>query len=100
MGMALVTFPAASGVIMGSRDFALSGAQYGDLVLPEVVAAILAALTGFGLRRRRPTRLAYRIGVSLSLLSMILLLATAPVEASQSVTFPILLAGGALLGAG
>lgn len=100
MGMALVTFPAASGVIMGSRDFALSGVQYGELVLPEAVVAILAALTGFGLRRRHPTRLAYRIGVSLSLLSMLLLLATAPVEGSQSVTFPILLAGSALLGAG
>ncbi len=31
---------------------------------------------------------------------MLLLLATAPVEGSQSVTFPILLAGSALLGAG
>jgi MFS family permease len=78
----------------------LSGVQYGELVLPELAAAVLAALTGFGLRRRRPTRLAYRVGVTLSLLSMVLLLATAPVEDSQSVTFPILLAGGALLGAG
>ncbi len=100
MGMALVTFPAAAGVIMGTRDYSLSGVQYGELVLPEVAAAIVAALTGFGLARRRPTRLAYRIGVTFSLLSMVLLLATAPVESTHSLTFPILLAAGACLGAG
>ena len=100
MGMALVTFPAAAGVIMGTRDYSLSGVQYGELVLPELVTAILAALTGFGLARRHPTRLAYRFGVSFSLLSMVLLLATAPVESRHSLTFPILLAAGACLGAG
>jgi hypothetical protein len=100
MGMALVTFPAAAGVIMGTRDYSLSGIQYGDLVLPELGAAILAALTGFGLARRHPTRFAYRVGVSFSLLSMVLLLATAPVESRHSLTFPILLAAGTCLGAG
>ena len=99
-GMALVTFPAASGIIMGSRDYALSGVQYGELVLPGLATAILASLTGFGLARRRPTRLAYRIGVALSLLSIALLLATAPVEGQQAFTFPMLLTASAFLGAG
>jgi MFS family permease len=99
-GMALVTFPAASGIIMGSRSYALSGVQYGELVLPGLATAILASLTGFGLARRRPTRLAYRIGVALSLLSTALLLATAPVEGQQAFTFPMLLTASALLGAG
>jgi MFS family permease len=99
-GMVLVTIPAASGIIMGARDYALSGVQYGDLVLPEVAAAILAALSGFGLARRRPTRLAYRVGVALSLLAMVLLLATAPIEGSHAITFPVLLTASTLLGAG
>jgi len=99
MGMALVTFPAASGIVMGSRDYGLSGMQYGELVLPEIAIAILASLTGFGLARRHPTRLAFRIGVTLSLLSMGLLISTVSVEGQQS-AFPVLLAASALLGAG
>jgi MFS transporter, FHS family, glucose/mannose:H+ symporter len=99
-GMVLVTIPAASGIIMGSDGYALSGIQYGDLVLPQVATAILAALTGFGLARRHPTRLAYRVGVTLSLLAMGLLLATAPVEGHQAMTFPMLLIASALLGTG
>jgi hypothetical protein len=99
-GMALLAFPAASGIITGSRQYSLSGVQYGYLILPAATAAILVSLTGFGLVRRRPTRLGYRIGLALSLLSMALLLATAPVEGRQAVTFPILLTASALLGAG
>ena len=43
-GIALVTFPAASTIFTDPDEYDLSSTQYGTLFLPQVIAAITAAL--------------------------------------------------------
>jgi MFS family permease len=99
-GFLLVTFPAATAILMDRHHYAMSGVRYGALVLPELAAAILASLTGVGLARRRRTVFAYRLGLTLSLVAMALLLASHSVEGNRAVAYPMLMAASAFLGAG
>src|SRR5260370_38941539 len=78
----------------------MSGEIYDDMILPAAAAAIVASLTGFGLARRDTTRHAYRTGLSLSLLSMVLLLASGVVRADPAAAMPLMLVGSVCLGAG
>jgi MFS family permease len=99
-GFVLVTFPAASAIITGRSHFDIVGAAYGELVLPELVAAILASLTGFGLARRHASKLAYILGLSLGLAASGMLLASSQIERDHPLAFPLLLAASAFIGAG
>ena len=99
-GFILVTFPSASAIITGSRNFGIVGTMYGELVIPELIAAILASLTGFGLARRHATRLAYVLGLSYGLAAMGLLIASSQVERDHSLAYPLLLGASAFIGAG
>jgi MFS family permease len=99
-GFVLVTFPAASAVITGRRGFGMTGPMYGELVMPELVTAILASLTGFGLARRHASRVAYILGLSFGLAASGLLIASSQVERDHFLGYPLLLAAGACLGAG
>jgi hypothetical protein len=47
-GIALATFPAVSTVRTDPSEYDLSKTQYGTLFVPQVVAAITAALHGSG----------------------------------------------------
>ena len=96
----LVTFPAASAIITGRGHFDLGGSAYGELVLPELVTAILASLTGFGLARRHASKLAYVLGLCFGLMASGLLLASSQVERDHPFAFPLLLAASAFIGAG
>ena len=42
-GVTLVTVPAASSILTSPSDYGLSSSQYGNVFLPQVVAAIAAA---------------------------------------------------------
>ncbi len=99
-GFVLVTFPAASAIMTGSHDFGMTGALYGELVMPELVTAILASLTGFGLARRHASRLVYIVGLSLGLAAAGLLLASSQIEGDRALAYPLLLAASACIGAG
>jgi len=94
----LVSFASATAILTAHRRFGMSEVRYGELVLPEVAAAIVVSLTGFGLARRYTTRFAYRLGVSLGLVAMALLLVGVGVDGH--VGFPLVMAGSAFLGAG
>ena len=96
----LVTFPAAGAIITGSHDFGMTGPRYGELVWPELITAILASLTGFGLARRHASKLAYILGLSLGLAASGLLLASSQVERDHPLAYPLLLAASAFIGAG
>ena len=96
----MVTFPVVSGILTGMHAYGLSAAKYGDMIAPEAAAAIATSLAGFGLARRETTRLVYRLGLTLSLLSMALLIASAFVKADSAAAYPLLLASSAFLGAG
>jgi MFS family permease len=99
-GFLLVTFPAAAAILTDRHHYAMSGMRYGVLVLPELAAAILASLTGFGLARRRSTIAAYRFGLTLSLVAMALILASHGVESDHAIAYPMLMAASGFLGAG
>lgn len=96
----LVTFPAASTIFTDSRDYGLSSGQYGAMFLPQVVTAIAGSLLGARLARRIGAKRTYLLGLSLSLVAMGLLLASAPAQSDQGLAYPLLLIAMAFLGAG
>jgi MFS family permease len=99
-GFVLVTFPAANAIITGSHGFGMTAPMYGELVVPELITAILASLTGFGLARRHASRLAYIMGLTIGLTATALMIAAGTVERDHPVAYPLLLAASACLGAG
>jgi MFS family permease len=99
-GIVLVTFPAASTIFTDKSEYGLSNTQYGTLFLPQVVMAITASLLGAKLAGRIGTKRVYLIGLTCSLISMALLIASTGVKSDQSVAYPMLLVATAFLGAG
>ncbi len=99
-GIVLVTFPAASTIFTNKADYGLSSSQYGALFLPQVVAAILAALLAGRLVRRFSTKLIYLTGILASLISMTLLLVSSVLASGSSLAYALLLVATAFLGAG
>lgn len=98
-GLALVTFPAASGILTSSSDYGLSTSQYGGLFLPQAIVAVLAALSGAGLARRMSTKSLLLAGLVCDIASMGLLLASIGLKGT-SAAYLVLLSATALLGAG
>ena len=98
-GVALVTFPAASGIFTSPAHYALSSEAYGALFVPQALAAIGASLLGAGLARRLGTRRLYVLGLVANLLAMALLVASRFV-AAHATAYAILLVATASLGTG
>jgi MFS family permease len=99
-GIALVTFPAASTILTDPSEYDLSSTQDGTLFLPQVASAIAAALLGAGLSGRLGTKRVYLVGLTASLVSMVLLLVSSFLTDDQSVAYGLLLLATASLGAG
>ncbi len=99
-GIVLVSFPAASTIFTSPGDYGLSSGQYGAMFLPQVLTAIAGSLTGARLGARIGTKRVYLLGLTMSLVSMGLLLVSAPVKTNQAVAYPLLLVATAFLGAG
>ena len=99
-GIVLVTFPAASTIFTEKSEYGLSSSQYGDMFLPQVALAITMSLLGAGLARRISTKRVYLLGLTCSITSMVLLLASTLVKTSQPAAYPLLLVATAFLGAG
>jgi MFS family permease len=99
-GLVLVTFPVVNRVLTDLRGYGISGEIFGDLIVPAAAAAIVASLTGCGLACRDTTRHAYRLGLTLSLLSMVLLVASGVVQGNLAATVPLMLVASVCLGAG
>ena len=99
-GIVLVTFPAASTIFTSGRYYGLSSAEYGDMFVPQVAAAILASLLGARLARRITTKRVYLLGLTASLISMALLLVSSVVQADKNAAYPLLLVATAFLGTG
>ncbi len=99
-GIVLVTFPAASTIFTQSTEYGLSSSQYGDMFLPQVATAIAGSLLGAALARRISTKRVYLLGLTASLLSMGILLASVFVKTDHAVAYPMLLVATACLGAG
>src|SRR5215469_8002569 len=99
-GIVLVTFPAASTIFTSSKYYSLSGSQYGAMFLPQVVLAIAASLLGARLARRITTKRVYLVGLTCSLVAMVMLLVSAFIKSDQAIAYPLLLIATAFVGAG
>ncbi len=98
-GLALVSFPAASAILVSPAGFALSSTQYGAMFIPQVVLAILASAFGSALSRRLGLRRVLQLGLCGNLLSMALL-AASPLLIGSQAAFVVLLLATATLGLG
>jgi MFS family permease len=99
-GIALVTFPAASTIFTDPAEYDLSSTQYGVLFLPQVIAAIAAALLGASLSGRFGIKRVYLAGLAAGLLSMILLVVSSFFTGEEGAAYALLLLATASLGAG
>jgi MFS family permease len=99
-GLVLVTIPVTDLVLSGFPGSSMTRELFGDLIVPDAAAGIVASLTGFGLAYRHTTRHAYRLGLALSLLSMVLLVACGVVRAIPAAVVPLMLIASVCLGAG
>jgi hypothetical protein len=104
-GIALVTFPAASGIFTARGDYDLSSSLYGLMFAPQVAVAILAALLGAGLlwpgfTRRVSEKAVYLAGLLADLAAMVLLTASWGLAHDRPAAYALLLAATACLGAG
>ena len=104
-GIALVTFPAASGIFASGSDYGLSSTQYGLMFAPQVCAAITAALLGAGLlwpglTRRVSEKTVCLAGLLADLAAMVLLIASWGLAHAHPAGYVLLLAATACLGAG
>ena len=99
-GIVLVTFPAASAILTATSGYGLSPTLYGVLFLPQVAAAIVAALLGGRLTARFGTKRVYLAGLAASLVSMVVLALSQFVESDHALAYPMLLLATASLGAG
>jgi MFS family permease len=99
-GIVLVTFPAASTIFTDPDEYDLSTSQYGAMFLPQVITAIAASVLGARLAQRHGSKRVYLAGLSSSLVSMALLVASTLVVDDQPVAYGLLLAATAFLGVG
>ncbi|MET0143329.1 MAG: MFS transporter [Leifsonia flava] len=99
-GIVLVTFPAASTIFTDPDEYDLSGSKYGALFLPQVITAIAASLLGAGLARRHGSKRVYLAGLTASLVSMGLLVASTPFTDDHALAYTLLLLATACLGIG
>jgi MFS family permease len=98
-GVALVTFPAASGILTSADFYGLSVGQYGSIFLPQAILAVTAALAGASLTRRLTTKTLLLVGLAADIGSMLLLLGSQALEGSGAVIAVLFLATS-LLGLG
>ena len=99
-GIVLVTFPAASTIFTSKSQYGLSSSQYGAMFLPQVALAIAASLLGAGLARRITIKRVYLLGLTCSIISMVLLLLSTLAKTNHAAAYPLLLVATAFLGAG
>jgi MFS family permease len=99
-GIVLVTFPAASAIFTAKNQYDLDSTQYGILFLPQVAAAIVAALLGGRLTLRFGSKRVYQAGLTAAFLAMLILFSSQLVEADRALAYAMLLTATGLVGAG
>src|SRR5215469_3778245 len=99
-GVAYVTFPASSAIFTSSDDYGLSHTQYGAMFLPQAATAIAASLLGTRLAQRWGVKRLFLTGLLADSFSMLVLLASRSVMASQPLAYVMLLVATSCLGIG
>ena len=98
-GLALVSFPAASSVLVSPTGYDLSTTAYGLMFVPQVVLAITAAALSPVWARRWSLQRVLQAGLVANCLAM-LLLVLSQVFSTTSAAYPILLCATGALGFG
>jgi MFS family permease len=99
-GLALVTFPAASGVFTDPHAHGLSNSEYGIMFAPQTVLAVTAALLGGRFARRWGEKRVLLLGLGADLASMALLVSSRFALGNHGAAFACLLGATALMGIG
>jgi MFS family permease len=99
-GLALVTFPAASGVFTDPHAHGLSNSEYGIMFAPQTVLAVTAALLGGRFARRWGEKRVLLLGLGADLASMALLVSSRFALGNHAAAFACLLGATALMGIG
>jgi fucose permease len=97
-GVALVTFPAAGGILTSPHHYALSNTEYGILFIPQALMAILSSLVGPGITRRMGGKRIFQLGLLFNLISMLLLLGSQFLMNRKDVAFPMLMVATTCMG--
>jgi predicted MFS family arabinose efflux permease len=98
-GLSLVAFPAAATILTSPTGYDLSKGRYGLLFLPQVVLAIVGAVSLPALARRFGLKKVLLVGLVANTLSMGLLVGTVPLR-TDAIAYPMLLVSTAFLGLG
>jgi len=98
-GAALIMYASYSRVLISTHYFNLTTDEYGLVFLPELLTIIATAALAARIGRHIPTKQVFRLGLGCSLISMVLLFASAA-PAIHVADYPVLLASSAFLGAG
>jgi len=99
-GLALVTFPAASSVFIGSHGFGFGASRYGMMFIPQVVLAILASSLGPLVARRSSLKRVLQAGIAADVIAMTLLAVSQLLIDRSSAAYGVLLVSTGSLGAG
>jgi MFS family permease len=99
-GVALVTFPAISGVLTGAQGYGLSNSAYGLIFLPQVIAAIASSLMGAQASRLWGAKKVLLWGLLADMASMAVLLFSILVMHQPGLGLPLLMLATALMGFG
>ncbi|MDE2008700.1 MAG: MFS transporter [Candidatus Omnitrophica bacterium] len=99
-GLVLVTVPAASLVFTSASGFGFSNSEYGSLFIPQVLVAIVAALSGPASAQRWGIRAVFRIGLLFNLLAMALIASSQCVRHEHQAAYFLVILGTGFVGAG
>lgn len=100
VGIALVTFPAASTIFTSPTGYGLSNTEYGAIFIPEATVAILTSLLGAGLARHLGTKTIFLLGLIADFAAMAFLLASKFVMGEHTTAYVMVLAAMGCMGAG
>ena len=99
-GLALVTVPAASSVLTDPDLFAFTESEYGMLFVPQVIMAVLGALLGPKLARKRGLKPVFQAGLVFNLCAMGLIAASQMFQDQHAPAYGAFLLGTTAVGAG
>ena len=99
-GLVLVTVPAASSVLTNPDLFAFTESEYGMLFVPQVIMAVLGALLGPKLARKRGLKPVFQAGLVFNLCAMGLIAASQMFQDQHAPAYGAFLLGTTAVGAG
>lgn len=99
-GLALVTFPAASGIFTSPGGFGFSASQYGTMFVPQVILAVLISGVAPKFAARWGLKRVLLLGLAADLVSMALLASSPLLQGTPTLAFLLLCAATGALGFG